>query len=79
MFGNTPANSVASEIEVLAAVVAMLGAALEYGKATGEWTWWRVRLLDFVLADNLVGLLLSLSLPLWPAQAILSLIRVGWP
>ncbi len=44
-----------SQLGTLEAVVAMLGAALEYGKATGEWTWWQ-RLLDFVLADHLVGL-----------------------
>jgi len=44
-----------SQMGTLEAVVAMLGAALEYGKATGEWTWWQ-RLLDFVLADHLVGL-----------------------
>ena len=45
-----------SQMGTLEAVVAMLGAALEYGKATGEWTWWQ-RLLDFVLADHLVGLI----------------------
>jgi len=33
----------------------MLGAALEYGKATGDWTWWQ-RLLDFVLVDHRVDL-----------------------
>ena len=44
-----------SQLGTLEAVAAMLGAALEYGKATGEWTWWQ-RLLDFVLADHLVGL-----------------------
>ena len=44
-----------SQIGTLEAVTAMLGAALEYGKATGEWTWWQ-RLLDFVLVDHLVDL-----------------------
>ena len=44
-----------SQIGTLEAVAAMLGAALEYGKATGEWTWWQ-RLLDFVMLDHLVGL-----------------------
>jgi hypothetical protein len=44
-----------SQMGTLEAVTAMLGAALEYGKATGEWTWWQ-RLLDFVLVDHLVGL-----------------------
>ncbi|MGA9754216.1 MAG: hypothetical protein WBV23_03650 [Desulfobaccales bacterium] len=44
-----------SQMGTLEAVVAMLGAALEHGKATGEWTWWQT-LLDFILLDNLVGL-----------------------
>jgi hypothetical protein len=44
-----------SQMGTLEAVVAMLGAALEYGKATEDWTWWQ-RLLDFVLLDNLVEL-----------------------
>jgi hypothetical protein len=43
------------QMGTLEAVVVMLGAALEYGKGDGEWTWWQ-RLLDFVLLDNLVGL-----------------------
>ncbi len=43
------------QMGTLEAVVAMLGAALEYGKRTGEWTWWQ-RLLDFILLDNLVAL-----------------------
>ena len=47
-----------SQMGTLEAVAAMLGAALEYGKATAEWTWWQ-RLLDFVLVDHLVGLSLS--------------------
>jgi len=44
-----------SQMGTLEAVVTMLGAALEYGKGTGDWTWWQ-RLLDFVLLDNLVEL-----------------------
>ena len=44
-----------SQMGTLEAVAAMLGAALEYGKGTGEWTWWQ-RLLDFVLLDHLVEL-----------------------
>ena len=43
------------QMGTLEAVTAMLGAALEYGKATGEWTWWQ-RLLDFVLVDHRVDL-----------------------
>ncbi len=50
-----PNYLIMSQLGTLEAVAAMLGAALEYGKATGEWTWWQ-RLLDFVLADHLVGL-----------------------
>jgi hypothetical protein len=44
-----------SQMGSLEAVTAMLGAALEYGKATAEWTWWQ-RLLDFILVDHLVRL-----------------------
>ena len=44
-----------SQMGTLEAVAAMQGAALEYGKATGEWTWWQL-LLDFVLVDHLVTL-----------------------
>ena len=43
------------QMGTLEAVVAMLGAALEYGKATGEWTWWQ-QLLNFVLVDHLAGI-----------------------
>ena len=50
-----PNYLIMSQLGTLEAVAAMLGAALEYGKATAEWTWWQ-RLLDFVLLDNLVGL-----------------------
>ena len=44
-----------SQMGSLEAVAAMLGAALENGKATGDWTWWQ-RLLDFILVDHLVEL-----------------------
>jgi len=44
-----------SPMGTLEAVTAMLGAALEYGKAAGDWTWWQ-GLLDFVLSDHLVRL-----------------------
>jgi hypothetical protein len=44
-----------SQMGTLEAVVAMLGAALEQGKAMGEWTWWQT-LLDFILLDHQVGL-----------------------
>ena len=50
-----PNYLIMSQMGTLEAVAAMLGAALEYGKAKGEWTWWQ-RLLDFILLDNLVGL-----------------------
>ncbi len=43
------------QVGTLEAVVAMLGAALEYAKAKGDWTWWQ-RLLDFILRDNLTAL-----------------------
>jgi hypothetical protein len=44
-----------SQMGTLEAVVAMLGAGLEYGKTAGDWTWWQ-RLLDFILLDHLVKL-----------------------
>jgi hypothetical protein len=43
------------QMGTLEAVVGMLGAALEAGRATGDWTWWQ-RLLDFILQDRLVDL-----------------------
>ena len=44
-----------SQMGTLEAVVAMLGAALEYGKGQGDWIWWQA-LLDFVLQDHLTEL-----------------------
>ena len=37
-----------SQMGSLEAVVSMLGAALEYAKGTGDWTWFQ-RLLHFIL------------------------------
>src|SRR4030066_281330 len=39
----------------LEGVVLMLGAAQEYAKIHGDWTWWQ-RLLDFMVRDHLVVL-----------------------
>ncbi len=39
----------------LEGVALMLGAALEYGKAQGDWVWFQ-RLLRFILVDNLLAL-----------------------
>ena len=44
-----------SQMGTLEAVAAMLGAALENGKLSGDWTWWQ-RLLDFILRDHQVEL-----------------------
>jgi hypothetical protein len=43
------------QMGTLEAVVLMLGAALEYGKAGGGWDWFN-RLLSFIVRDNLVAL-----------------------
>ncbi|MGB8993640.1 MAG: LamG domain-containing protein [Desulfobaccales bacterium] len=44
-----------SRMGTLEAVVAMLGAALEYAKVQGDWNWWQ-RLLDVILQDHLATL-----------------------
>jgi hypothetical protein len=44
-----------SQMGTLEAVVNMMGAALEYGKGSGDWSWWQT-LLNFILLDNLVTL-----------------------
>ncbi len=43
------------QMGTLEGVVLMLAAALEYGKAHGDWLWWQ-KLLDFIVFDNLVVL-----------------------
>ena len=43
------------QMGTLEGVVLMLGGALEYARAQGDWTWWQ-KLLDFVVRDNLVAL-----------------------
>lgn len=43
------------QMGTLEGVVAMLGAALEYAKARGDWTWWQ-SLLEVILQDNLTAL-----------------------
>jgi hypothetical protein len=55
VWGNAPNYLAMGQMGTLEAVVAMVGAALEYGRGTGDWSWWQ-RLLDFILLDNLVGL-----------------------
>jgi len=50
-----PTYLIMRQMGSLEAVTAMLGAALEYGKGEGDWTWWQ-RLLDFILLDNLAEL-----------------------
>jgi hypothetical protein len=55
VWDNAPNYLAMSQMGTLEAVVAMAGAALEYGKGTGDWSWWQ-SLLDFILADHLVTL-----------------------
>jgi hypothetical protein len=55
VWDNAPNYLAMSQMGTLEAVVAMAGAALEYGKGTGDWTWWQ-NLLDFILQDHLVTL-----------------------
>jgi hypothetical protein len=55
VWDNAPHYLSMGQMGTLEAVVAMAGAALEYGKRTGDWSWWQ-SLLDFMLQDHLVGL-----------------------
>jgi hypothetical protein len=54
-WANAPHYLTMAQMGTLEGVVLMLGAALEYAKIHGDWTWWQ-KLLDFIILDNLVVL-----------------------
>jgi hypothetical protein len=55
VWDNAPNYLAMRQMGTLEAVVAMAGAALEHGKASGDWSWWQ-SLQDFILQDHLVRL-----------------------
>ncbi|MEJ2671233.1 MAG: hypothetical protein P8168_03315 [Deltaproteobacteria bacterium] len=55
VWDNAPNYLAMGQMGTLEAVVAMAGAALEYAKGAGDWSWWQ-SLLDFILQDHLVRL-----------------------
>ncbi|MFZ5448598.1 MAG: phage tail protein [Thermodesulfobacteriota bacterium] len=55
VWDNAPHYLATGQVGTLEAVVAMAGAALEYGKSGGDWEWWQ-KLLDFILEDHLMVL-----------------------
>ncbi|MFH1595015.1 MAG: LamG-like jellyroll fold domain-containing protein [Pseudomonadota bacterium] len=58
MWDYAPHYLAMSQMGTLEGVVLMLGGALEYARARGDWVWWQ-RLLDFIVLDNLVVLAAS--------------------
>jgi hypothetical protein len=60
LWAYAPDYLAASGLGTLEAVVSMLGAAAEHGKAQGDWDWWE-SLLRFMVTDNL-GVLASSQL-----------------